>query len=198
MRDTIGTLLTELRRYEISLTPNDKPRDYLNRPLSQGFLRQRQSPDCAVGFGHNRSTWLRCSARHGRIGPSKACGPTVPCRTNKSAINARRHVPKGVDRISRRSNCHQAHALTLTMKAGAPRGSTVMKLAVGLVSLALAASPIAVAPTAGAGCDPQMAPIAGNISTITGATNPCVGGATPAGSPPAAPPADPPAPAPLP
>ena len=71
-----------------------------------------------------------------------------------------------------------------------------MRLAVGLASLILAAAPIGVAPVANAGCDPQMAPIAGNISAITGAINPCVGGATPAGSPPAPPSPAPPAPTP--
>jgi hypothetical protein len=61
-----------------------------------------------------------------------------------------------------------------------------MRLAGELASFILAAAPIGAAPVASAGCDPQMAPIAGNISAITGAINPCVG-ATPAGSPPAAP-----------
>jgi hypothetical protein len=44
-----------------------------------------------------------------------------------------------------------------------------MRLAVGLASLILATAPIGVAPVANAGCDPQMSPIAGNISAITGA-----------------------------
>jgi hypothetical protein len=89
--------------------------------------------------------------------------------------------------------------LELASKTGAlERKKCVMKLAIGLVSFTLAVAPIAVAPTAIGGCDPQMAPIAGNISAITGATDPCVGGAAPAASPPAPPPAAPPAPAPLP
>ena len=71
-----------------------------------------------------------------------------------------------------------------------------MRIAGGLASFILAAAPIGVAPVAQAGCDPQMAPIAGNISAITGAIDPCVGAATPAGSPPAPPSPAPPAPAP--
>jgi len=71
-----------------------------------------------------------------------------------------------------------------------------MRLAIGLASLVLASAPVGLTPVANAGCDPQMAPIAGNISAITGATNPCVGGLTPAGSPPAPPSPAPPAPPP--
>jgi hypothetical protein len=87
--------------------------------------------------------------------------------------------------------------LRLAAKRGHREKASIMKLAVGLVTLALAATPIAVAPSAAAG-NGSTCPEALEIARITGAPAPAeCGGSNPAGSPATPPPAAPPAPAPV-